>query len=58
MGSGVRVLGLPPPPRGGISLAGMFPVGGCRRTAPPEVIVVVVVVEYINSLIISVVVVL
>ena len=45
-----------------MSLAGVFPVGGCRRSAPPEVIVVVVVVvvvvEYIHILIIIVVVVL
>ena len=45
----LRVLGLPLPPKRDISLAGVFPVGGCRRIAPPEVIVVVVavvVVEY------------
>ena len=57
MGSGVRVLGLPLPPKGEISPAGVFPVGGCRRSVPPEVIVVVVFVVDVVIVIVIVVVV-
>ena len=54
LGRAWRYWAYPFPREGEISLAGVFPVGGYRRTAPPEVVVVVV--EYIIILIIIIVV--